>query len=265
VDVSLPDMSSNRDETLQRVQRYLIEISERDADPTPVGPFTVYISCITSADWGTYALPTGTFEGAWRDEIDGVEAVFRHEGRRGRFEWVEDLYPELRAEVQGRGFTSIDVEPLLVLEGSSRLEGQRDVEIRRVLPDEPALGQILENVRIAFDETEETTDQAVAERREMLKADSKVMLVAIVDGEPVGSGVLTWSGGTAEITAIVTKASHRGRGIASAVTASLARDALEEGCDVVYLTARDDDAARIYRRLGFTRVGTYVEAGKPKS
>jgi hypothetical protein len=40
---------------------------------------------------------------------------------------------------------------------------------------------------------------------------------------------------------------------------------MKDGCDVVFLTARDDDAARIYRRVGFTRVGTYIEAATPKS
>jgi ribosomal protein S18 acetylase RimI-like enzyme len=250
---------------LQRVQRYLIEISEHDGEPTPVGPFTVYISRITSADWGTYAMPTGVFENDWRDHVDGVEAIFRREGRRGSFDYLEDLYPELRAEAVARGFTEVDVEPLLVLEDRSRLEESHDLDIRTVEPDEPALGQILENVRIAFEETEETTDQALAERREMLKADNKLMLMAMVDGEPVGSGVVTHSGGVAEITGIATRDSHRGRGIASAITIRLAKAALENGCDVVYLTARDDDAGRIYRRLGFSRVGTYVEAGKPKS
>jgi predicted GNAT family acetyltransferase len=98
----------------------------------------------------------------------------------------------------------------------------------------------------------------------MLKAVNKVMLKAVVDGRPIASGVVTDSGGTAEITAIVTQASYRGRGIASAITSSLARIALEAGCDVVYLTARDDDAARIYRRVGFERVGTYIEARTPK-
>jgi ribosomal protein S18 acetylase RimI-like enzyme len=249
---------------LQRVQRYLIEISERDGEPTPIGPFTVYVSRITSADWGTYAMPTGFFEDAWRDHVDGVETMFRREGRRGSFDFVEDLYPELRAEVIARGFTEVEVEPLLVLEDHSSLEGQRDLDIRTVDPDEPALGQILENVRIAFEEKEETTDQALAERREMLKADNKVMLMALVDGEPVGSGVVTHSGGVAEITGIATRESHRGLGIASAITSRLARSALSARCDVVYLTARDEDAARIYRRLGFRRVGTYVEAGKPK-
>jgi predicted GNAT family acetyltransferase len=153
---------------------------------------------------------------------------------------------------------------LLVLEDRLRLDEHHEVDIRTVEPDEPALGRILENVRIAFEDPEETTDQALAERREMLKADNKVMVMA-VDGEPVGSGVVTHSGGVAEITGIATRESHRGRGIASAITCRLAKTALAAGCDLVYLTARDDDAARIYRRLGFTRVGTYIEAGKPKS
>ncbi|MGH2806583.1 MAG: GNAT family N-acetyltransferase [Actinomycetota bacterium] len=240
------------------------DVSELEGDPTPVGPFTVYISRITRADWGTYALPTGTLEGAWRDDLARVVDVFRSEGRRGRVEWVDELYPELQAEVVGYGFTKVDVEPLLVLDDRSRLNDPAEIDVRRVGPGEPMLGQILENVRIAFDETEETTDQAVAERHEMLKADNKVMLMAVADGEPVGSGTVTHVRGVAEITAIATRTSHRGRGVASAITSKLARVALDAGCDLVYLTARDDDAARIYRRLGFRRAGTYIEAAKPK-
>lgn len=257
-------MSDRDRESLERVARYLIDVSELEGDPTPVGPFTVYVSRVTRADWGTYAIPTGRLEGAWRDDLARVIDIFRQQGRRGSFDYVAELYPDLQAEVVGRGFTKVDVEPLLVLDGGSRLAVVEGVDVHRVEADEPALGRILEIIRIAFEEDEETTDQAVEERRQMLKADNKVMLMAQVDGEPVAAGTVTHVGGVAEITGIATRASHRGRGIASAITSELARIALGAGCELVYLTARDDDAARIYRRLGFTRVGTYIEAGKPK-
>jgi predicted GNAT family acetyltransferase len=40
------------------------------------------------------------------------------------------------------------------------------------------------------------------------------------------------------------------------VTAALARRLLDTGTDLVFLSAASEDAARIYLRAGFRRVGT---------
>jgi predicted GNAT family acetyltransferase len=48
----------------------------------------------------------------------------------------------------------------------------------------------------------------------------------------------------------------RRKGLARALTALLARDALDRGVSTVFCSAQDDDVARVYESVGFRRVGT---------
>jgi GNAT superfamily N-acetyltransferase len=82
---------------------------------------------------------------------------------------------------------------------------------------------------------------------------------AVVESPTEGilaSGTIQRVGDVAEIVGVATLPSARGRGYASQLTASLARQALEEGVDLVFLSAGNDDVARLYSKVGFRRVGT---------
>jgi predicted GNAT family acetyltransferase len=63
-------------------------------------------------------------------------------------------------------------------------------------------------------------------------------------------------GDVAEIVGVATLPSARGRGYASQLTATLAGRLLATGVDLVFLSAGDDDVARLYTKVGFRRVGT---------
>ncbi|ROO61204.1 FR47-like protein [Micromonospora sp. Llam0] len=75
-------------------------------------------------------------------------------------------------------------------------------------------------------------------------------------GQPAAVGSLNRVDDVAEIVGVGTVAPARRQGLASAVTAALARHALAAGVDLIFLAAGDDDVAMLYHRLGFRRVGT---------
>ncbi|WBB94927.1 MULTISPECIES: GNAT family N-acetyltransferase [unclassified Solwaraspora] len=75
-------------------------------------------------------------------------------------------------------------------------------------------------------------------------------------GQPAAVGSLNRVDDVAEIVGVGTVAPARRQGLASAVTAALARHALATGVDLIFLAAGDDDVAMLYHRLGFRRVGT---------
>jgi predicted GNAT family acetyltransferase len=52
----------------------------------------------------------------------------------------------------------------------------------------------------------------------------------------------------------------RCRGLGAGITAVLAADALRRGLGTVLLSAQDDDVARVYERVGFSRLGTACTA-----
>ncbi|OLE34723.1 MAG: hypothetical protein AUI36_27775 [Cyanobacteria bacterium 13_1_40CM_2_61_4] len=54
---------------------------------------------------------------------------------------------------------------------------------------------------------------------------------------------------------VVTRKDHRRRGVAATITSELVRRHFDGGGDFVFLDAANEDAARIYERLGFSRFG----------
>lgn len=85
------------------------------------------------------------------------------------------------------------------------------------------------------------------------------VVTGVVDSPTDGilaSGIVQRVGDVAEIAGVATLPSARRLGYASQLTATLARDALLRDVHLVFLSAGDDDAARLYSRVGFRRVGT---------
>jgi predicted GNAT family acetyltransferase len=82
---------------------------------------------------------------------------------------------------------------------------------------------------------------------------------AVVESPAEGilsSGMVQQVRDVAEVVGVATLPSARGRGYASQLTAALARHALENGAQLVFLSAGDDDVARLYSKVGFRRIGT---------
>ena len=101
-----------------------------------------------------------------------------------------------------------------------------------------------------------TTPEAVEERRKAV-ARLRTTAVAETPGEgALASGIGMRTGDVVEIAGVATLPAARRRGLGAAVTAALARRALDDGADLVFLAAGSDDIARVYLRVGFRRVGT---------
>jgi predicted GNAT family acetyltransferase len=84
---------------------------------------------------------------------------------------------------------------------------------------------------------------------------NSVFLLAWMEWEPVGTGVSHALKGAAEIVGVVTRKDRRKRGVAAAITSELVRRHFANGGDFAFLDAANEDAARVYERLGFTRFG----------
>jgi predicted GNAT family acetyltransferase len=83
--------------------------------------------------------------------------------------------------------------------------------------------------------------------------------VAWLKGRPVGAGmVMAPLDGVTEIAGLATLAPFRNRGIATALAALAVRRALDQGAEVVCLTAADERAGRVYERVGFARCATML-------
>jgi ribosomal protein S18 acetylase RimI-like enzyme len=90
----------------------------------------------------------------------------------------------------------------------------------------------------------------------MARPDFHAYLLSI-DGEPVATGERYTFDGASYLSSIGTRPAWRGRGLARAITATLARDSRAEGMDLIYLGVHAENlgALRLYKSLGFAVLG----------
>jgi len=179
------------------------------------------------------------------------------------FAWVHEIAPSLLGAMP---VPVIEV-PLLVLEAPT---GPPDRPVRFLDADDPGLRAALAVEQVGF--TAPGTGlgrQSAGERdeapvagamltaiRERLQAGTSVTAVVEDDTGPIAVGTLRPLDGVAEIIAVATLPALRRQGHGAAVTAALVEHAVANGIETVFLSAADDDVARVYERLGFRRAAT---------
>lgn len=240
--------------------------------------------------WPYYARPRPGAETPSAADITGVRRRQRELGLPEAFEWVHETTPDLLAVARSAGLDVL-LAPLLVLDPAALPPGPpvRDATLSLLDPGDPGYGSALTVARavarLAFGQPpnqtplEEATEALLvtqpagpAERdaalapvsdtlaegyRRQAAAGTYHTAVVTAPGEGMlATGALMRSGGTAEIAGVATLPSARGRGYASQLTAALARRALDDGVTLIFLSAGDDDVARLYTRVGFRRIGT---------
>ncbi|GFJ88283.1 GNAT family N-acetyltransferase [Phytohabitans rumicis] len=228
------------------------------------------------AGWPFYARPRlGAAEPPSAADITAARARQRELGAPEAFEWVHETTPDLLAVARSAGLTVLEA-PLLVLDPAALVKPSR-VPVRLIDPAAPsfaadiavrrAVGAVgfgapgtgagpagpAERDAAVF----EVAEEELADERRATGAGRRASALA-EDPElgVVASGILQRVDDVAEIAGVATLPAARHRGFGAAVTAALARHALDQGVDVVFLSAGSEDIARVYTRVGFRRIGT---------
>ncbi|MEV4352577.1 GNAT family N-acetyltransferase [Actinoplanes sp. NPDC049596] len=209
--------------------------------------------------WPYYARPVIGADTPSAADITAVRQRQRDLGLPEAFEWVHETTPDLLAVARSAGL-GVLLAPLLTLEAAA-LVPDLPVDggvIRFLDPAAPAFAAELAASRAvaqhAFSGAPAPVDHTVPP--EHLSGDYTVAVVESPTEGILATGTLMRSGDVAEIAGVGTLPAARGRGYASQLTASLARRALTSGADLIFLSAGDDDVARLYTKVGFRRQGT---------
>ena len=239
--------------------------------------------------WPYYARPIVGAETPSAADITAVRQRQRELGLPEAFEWVHETTPGLLAVARSAGLQVL-LAPLLTLEtaalvpdlpvegGTIRILDATSAEFPRELAASRAVanlafgspapvtsspeGALIVDVagpgeRDAAVVAAPLGDALVAEFRE--RAASGGFHTAVVESPTDGilaSGGVMRVGKVAEIAGVATLPSARRRGYASQLTATLARQAITDGAHLIFLSAGDDDVARLYTKVGFRRIGT---------
>jgi len=272
-----------------RLERFYDALPRPHARAEEFGSLVLFVR--EGEGWPYYARPRIGADSPSAADITAVRRRQRELGLPEAFEWVHETTPDLLAVARSAGLAVL-LAPLLVLDPAALVPDLPVAAgaIRLLDPasdgfgDDVAAAQAVS--RLAFGSPpprtpiEETTaegalitqlagpadvgpalDRLGEAQIESLRAGAAdgTYLTAVVDSPAEGilaSGSLMRSGDVAEIAGVATLPTARRRGYASQLTAALARRALTDGVHLVFLSAGDDDVARLYTKVGFRRRGT---------
>jgi ribosomal protein S18 acetylase RimI-like enzyme len=269
-------MPADRD-LLQRIDAYLDAAPRTGARAEAIGPFTLFLN--EGHGWRYYARPTPGADGF---SIEAVRRVREHQRALNQpeaFEWIEELTPDVGSAAQADGMRVVH-HPLMVLFPGDLTPPTPpagvDVEIVGADDDLAVFSAVAEvgfatpgtgkgeagAVEAAAAARQQNPDTVAFQRGRML-AGLTVVGAARVSGVLASVGSHQPLEGASEVVGVATLPTFRRRGLGSVVTATLVNDALERGVEIVFLSADDEDVARIYERIGFRRVGTAGAASVP--
>ena len=264
---------------LERIEVYLDAAPRSATQPEAVGKFTLFRPL---GPWRFYARPRlGLAEPIDRDDVDGLRSRQRELSLPEKIEWVVEMAPSLAGAAHESGL-AIHQYPLLALlgRGGASIETPAGVEIRLVDAGDEQFAHAHAVANVGFgaagtqvgpEGVKERDESAAAMKpatldfmRERASRGLSVSYAAFDESGPIGVGTHQPVAGATEIVGVATLPSARRRGIAAALTAALVADALGRGVGTVFLGADSDDVARVYERVGFTRIGSTGAAELPE-
>jgi GNAT superfamily N-acetyltransferase len=251
---------------LRQIEAKTIRSAVDDRVTEKIGPFMAAAHPDSDMIWLSYAIPlsderaAGDVEGA----VPRLREWFAARKRRLRMEILEPLWPELAARLIACGVALQGRMPIMLCAPADLKPAPIPAAVTIVDVDPSVrhadLLEIIAIARRSFGE-DEPTFADVARNRESLAAGRHRSAVAWLGGVPVGVGSM--SVGNDELVGVATPAEFRGRGIAAAISHHLCADHFARGASLVWLSAGDDRARRVYHRIGFTAVGDQINLIDP--
>ncbi|WP_199736483.1 GNAT family N-acetyltransferase [Micromonospora sp. HM5-17] len=264
-------------ELFDRLERFYDAVPRDVAHTETFGALVLFVR--DSAGWSFYARPR--LDATEPPSAADVRAVRRRQRELGlpeAFEWVHETQPELLAVARSAGLSVLEA-PLMVLDPAALppVDARPGPRVRILDPTAPsfaadvALRRAVAAVGFATPGTAvggpgpaardtalvELSGDALEEERSRTIAGRRISaLVETPEEGAVASGMALRVDDVAEIAGIATLPSARRRGLGAAITAALARRLLDDGTDLVFLSAGSEEIARVYLRVGFRRIGT---------
>ncbi|WP_395674346.1 GNAT family N-acetyltransferase [Inquilinus sp.] len=226
-----------------------------------VGPFALFVSEASDDPMLSFAVPVAAVP-EWRPAIAGLQRAFDAAGRRFRLEFFRELHPSLSPTLFAMGYGREMEAPLMVLGPDAYRAAPAGPAALVDAHDEAAIDGLMQVQHEAFDQPLDAAGEADFRTRltRGLLQGSRRAALARWDGVPAASGLLLIGGGTAELAAVGTRPSFRGRGLAGAVCRQLLDAYFGDGHDLAWLSAAVG-AEPLYARLGFRPAGTQLNFG----
>jgi ribosomal protein S18 acetylase RimI-like enzyme len=224
-----------------------------------VGPFTIGLDPHSDEPMRNYAVPDHDARPGAGD-TDALIAFFRRADRIPRLEYIEEDAPRTWPALAAAGFAIERRTPVMIATPGTRLapRSPAGITIRQATTDaDLAAAAAVQHQAYQVPAPPGPHDIA---RLTSLTRRGGLVAIAIDDssGTVAGTGLVDVTGdrpAVGELAAVGVLTQFRRRGIASALSAHLARTAHSQGIGLVFLEAEPEEE-RIYRRTGFTDATT---------
>lgn len=263
-------------ELLRAIDAYLDVVPRSVARTEEIGPFTLFVN--EGAGWRYYARPRPGETAFAAEDVERVRDRQRTLVQPEEIEWIVDLAGGVGPAAEAAGLRVTRMPLMHLPEGGFTPVPPPAGSV--VSPAEPGdLARVTAVAMLAFGEpgTEigEVGPEALAAATEQVDAGTlrlglerqanglTVTAVATVEGVPVAVGSHQPLGTVSEIVGVGSLPAFRRRGLGAAVTSALVEDALARGVQALFLSAGDEDVARVYARVGFRTIGHVGAAAPP--
>ncbi|MEO8105786.1 MAG: GNAT family N-acetyltransferase [Actinomycetes bacterium] len=262
-------------ELISRIEGYLDAAPRSQADAEDVGPFTLFRSRFAHQFFARTSL--GWAPGyATAVDVNALCARQRELGLPERLEWLSEIAPYLATACRDAGL-SVTPHPLLVHHDALAVPVPEGIRVRRIdRADDLVVPAAQVVARLAFASPHAAVaDVGTTEReaaieawppaasdnlRQRIRDGDSVLVVAEDEHGVLCSGGHNPLGDVTEIVGVGTLPANRHQGLGAAVTDTLVADAIRRGIEVIFLSADNEDVARVYERVGFKRIGTVCTA-----
>ncbi len=249
---------------LRRIDTYCDLVPRALAEVEVVGRFEVFVAR-EAVGHPFYARPSVSAREATFSAADVLQVLQwqRDHGLPPSIEWIDEVTPGLRqAAVAAVGESTLETNPLLALATDFDAVGEAAVDlgggrVEVLTVTSPRLGEVAGAVAAAFVGADQAAAHEVYHVLRSMEAGELVVAGAFdASGAAVGGGSAAPRGEVAEISGIGVLPRARRQGFGEQLTRQLVVELRRRGVPDIFLSAASDQAAALYRRVGFARVGT---------
>lgn len=223
-----------------------------------VGPFVATFTPGNDHPMRNYAIPDDRANPSPED-VRALVTTFRDRGLEPRLEYVSGATPQVRPALLAADFHVEAHIPVFALTKAQQPDrGQAsEIEVAMAASDEDHAGSLVAADIAYGGQGEEPPPFMIDARRAMVDGGGGVALARLrADRSAVGSGLYPIPQlGVTEIAAVGVLGPYRGRGVARAIIATLAASALDQGIELLWLTAENEPEALAARAAGFFPTG----------
>jgi len=246
-----------------RIQAYLRHNAHQQYRAVAAPPFGCFFHRTDSLPFFNYAIPAEPCGGDLTQPLTELRRVFQQNDRQPRFEFIEEYAPELAAALGAAGFTEAERQHgMLCTPASFRpapaVPGLAITTLSRNSALE-TLRQVVTVQRAAFDPDNQGAVTHTEAQTFAQDLQDGVAFLAHLDGRAVCAGMFTNPfDGLTEMVGIATLPAFRRQGIGTALVGAAVQAAFSLELEAVYLTAADQQAGRVYKRVGFAKAATML-------